>query len=70
MTKIKVNKTTSFEFNGQLYATMADVEIAVRKVVIAQMVDDCKSIDEATTVIAENWVQIKNAAEAAFAGIK
>lgn len=73
MPPIKVNKTTAYELNGQMYANMADAENAVREAVIRDLLDrECGSsfdLDDVSKIIAQNWVQIKNKCDQAFAGI-
>lgn len=73
MPKVKVNKVAAYELEGKVFANMADVEIAVRKAVINDVLDRELSthytLDECAEVVARAWVEIKNNCDAAFAGI-
>jgi len=73
MPPIKVNKTVAFELDGEIFTTMPEAEIAVRRAVILAAIEEELSSqatqDDVASLIARRWTEIKNRCDAAFAGI-
>lgn len=73
MPPIRVNKTTAYELDGRFYPTMPEAEMAVRKAVILDLLEnECGSsfdLDQVADIVAQRWTQIKNDCDAAFKGV-
>lgn len=73
MMAVKVNRVAAFELDGKFYPNMADAEMAVRKAVIHNMLEEaCGSsfdLDDVSEIIANRWKEIKQRVDEAFAGV-